>query len=477
MVRTAARGAWLSLGLLASFPAAGQGAGSPPNILFILADDLGWTDVAAGSDFYETPAIDRFMGRGMRFTNAYANGPNCAPTRASLMSGLYSPRHGVYTVRETGRGDASRQRLATPANETTLAASFRTLAESLHAGGYATFHGGKWHLGDGDLGPLARGFDVNIGGGTHGAPPGGTYFGPWPAPGLEDAPAGVHLADYVTDRAIDFIRTQRDRPFFAYVAYYDVHTPLRAKPGLVRKYEEKLARHPELGRESGHNRPVYAAMVETLDTNVGRLLQALADSGLADNTLVIFTSDNGGFGNATAMRPLRGAKGMLYEGGIRVPLGLVWPGRIAPGTTSDEPVITIDFYPTLLEAAGVRPVAGLKPDGVSLLPVATGRTPALGREAIYWHFPAYLEGVPKHFTGDVHTAGWRETPCSAVRAGDWKLIEHFEDGSLELYRLADDIGERRNLAAQQPGKAAELKALLDGWRTSIRAPVPTPRVP
>jgi arylsulfatase A-like enzyme len=477
MVRTAARGAWLSLGLLASFPVSGLGAGTPPNILFILADDLGWTDAAAGSDFYETPHLDRFMTQGMRFTSAYANGPNCAPTRASLMSGLYGPRHGVYTVRETSRGDAARQRLATPANATTLAASFQTLAESLHAGGYATFHGGKWHLGDGDLGPLARGFDVNVGGSTFGAPPGATYFGPWPAPGLENAPAGAHLADYVTDRAIDFIRERRDRPFFAYVAYYDVHTPLHAKEELVRKYEEKLARHPELGRESGHHRPVYAAMVETLDTNVGRLLQALAETGLADNTLVIFTSDNGGFGNATAMRPLRGAKGMLYEGGIRVPLGVVWPGRVAPGSTSDEPVISLDFYPTLLEAAGVRPAAGLALDGVSLLPIATGRARTLGREAVYWHFPAYLDGVPKGFAADVHTAGWRETPCSAVRAGEWKLIEHFEDGSVELYHLAEDIGERRNLAAARPEKAAELQALLARWREATAAPMPVLRAP
>jgi len=477
MIRTFARRAWWFVPLLACLPAAGKQAGSPLNILFILADDLGWTDVAAGSDFYETPHLDRFMGQGIRFTSAYANGPNCAPTRASLMSGLYGPRHGVYTVRETRRGDVSRQRLDTPENRTVLAASFRTLAESLHAGGYATFHGGKWHLGDNELGPLARGFDVNVGGSTFGAPPGATYFGPWPAPGLENAPAGAHLADYVTDRAIDFIREKRDRPFFAYVAYYDVHTPLRAKEELVRKYEAKLARNPELGRRSGHNRPVYAAMVETLDTNVGRLLQALADAGLAENTLVVFTSDNGGFGNATAMRPLRGAKGMLYEGGIRVPLGLVWPGRIAPGSVSDEPAITLDFYPTLLAAAGLAPAPGQTLDGVSLLPLMEGKTRALPRPAVYWHFPAYLEGVPKGLEADVHTPGWRETPSGAVRAGEWKLIEHFEDGSLELYHLADDIGERRNLAATRPEKTAELQALLARWREATAASMPVPRAP
>lgn len=463
--------------LLALFPllvcVAAYGAqASAPNILFILADDLGWTDVAAGSDFYETPHIDRFMREGMRFTNAYANGPNCAPTRASLMSGRYAPRHGIYTVRSTNRGDASRQRLVTPENLTELAGSFRTLGESMRAGGYATFHGGKWHLGSGPTGPLGQGFDVNVGGDTSGAPPGASYFAPWPAPGLENAPTGAHLGDYVTDRAIQFIQERRSRPFFAYVSYYDVHTPLQAKSELVRKYEEKLTREKAGGRTSRHRRPVYAAMLETLDTNVGRLLQALEESGQAANTLVIFTSDNGGFGGATSMRPLRGAKGMLYEGGIRVPLGVVWPGHIARDSVCDVPVITLDFYPTLLELGGLPVDPSLGLDGVSFRSLLLGKESTLSRDALYWHFPAYLDGVPKGYEQDVHAAGWRATPCGAIRQGDWKLIEYFEDGSVELFNLADDIGERHDLVASQPEKARALQAELARWRVETNAPMP-----
>lgn len=467
---------WLPLLLLLAGVAVGAAPASPPNILFILVDDLGWTDVAAGSDFYETPHLDRFMREGLRFTQAYANGPNCAPTRASLMSGLYTPRHGIYTVRSTARGDASEHRLATPENRTELAGNFRTLAESLRAGGYATFHGGKWHLGEGELGPLARGFDVNVGGYTAGAPPGATYFAPWPAPGVEHAPAGAHLGDYVTERAIEFIEQRRSKPFFAYVSFYDVHTPLQAKPELIRKYEEKLAREKAAGRNPTHNRAVYAAMIETLDTNVGRLLQTLKDTNQVENTLVIFTSDNGGFGGATSMRPLRGAKGMLYEGGIRVPLGMVWPGRIVPGSVCEVPVITLDFYPTLLELAGlpIDPALGL--DGVSLRPLLAGGA-SLERDALYWHFPAYLEGVPKNFADDAPKPGWRATPCSVIRQGDWKLIEYFEDGSVELFNLADDIGERRNLAAAQPEKARALRAQLARWRAETNAPIPAPKLP
>ena len=465
----------LPLGLLLACADVHGAPASRPNILFILADDLGWTDVAAGSEFYETPHLDRFMRQGLRFNSAYANGPNCAPTRASLMSGYYASRHGIYTVRATARGDASRHRLVTPENKTELPPSCRTLAESLRAGGYATFHGGKWHLGEGATGPLAQGFDVNAGGDTSGAPPGGSYFAPWPAPGLEDAPAGAHLGDYVTDRAIDFIKKRRAAPFFAYVSYYDVHTPLRAKPELVRKYEEKLAREKAAGRTPRHNHPVYAAMLETLDTNVGRLRRALEDSGQAANTLVIFTSDNGGFGGATSQHPLRGAKGMLYEGGIRVPLGMVWPGRIAPDSVCDEPVITLDFYPTLLDLAGLPVDATLGLDGVSLRPLLAGNGASLSREAIYWHFPAYLDGVPKGYEADVSTPGWRATPCSAIRQGNWKLIEYFEDGSVELFNLADDIGERRNLAAARTDLVQVLRAKLAQWRVTTNAPVPAPR--
>lgn len=455
--------------------------GKQPNILFILADDMGCMDGSGlGSDFYETPNLDRLMSRGMRFTQAYANGPNCAPTRASLMSGYYSPRHGIYTVDSTARGDPARHRLRTPDNKTELAASFYTLAEALRDGGYATFHGGKWHLGSGPTGPLEQGFQVNVGGDKFGAPPAGTYFAPWPAPGTEDAPKGAHLCDYVTEKAIKFIEQPRTQPFFAYVAYYDVHTPLQAKPELLKKYESKLAREKAAGRNPQHNRPVYAAMLETLDTNVGRLMDALEASGAAGNTIVVFTSDNGGFGGATSMRPLRGAKGMLYEGGIRVPLAVFWPSHIAAGSECTVPVLTFDFYPTLLDAAGIDPKpAAPALDGVSLLPLLKGENARFSRSTLFWYFPAYLDKVPKGFESDAPEPGWRAIPANAIRQGEWKLIEYFEGKSVELFNLGEDPGERRNLASTYPEKAAALRVQLQQWRTSVGAPqlAPLPAPP
>ncbi len=455
--------------------AAPAGAGPRPNILFILMDDMGWTDAGVlGSDLYETPNIDRLAGQGMRFTAAYTCGANCTPTRASLMTGLYPPQHGIYTVPTVEqRGESTPGRLVGIRSREELPASFTTVAEVLHAAGYATFHGGKWNLGAGPTAPDAQGFDINIGGGAEGGPPGGSYFGPWKMPGMENAPAGVHLGDFVTDRAIDFIAQRRSTPFFAYVAFYDVHTPLQAKPELLRKYEQKLAAHPGIGKKTGHTRAVYAAMMETADTNIGRLLAALEKSGQAANTLVIFYSDNGGFGGATAQRPLRGAKGMFYEGGIRVPLIAAWPGRIAAGAVTPVPVITVDFFPTLLDYAGIPADPALHLAGVSFRPVLEGSAQTWSREALYWHFPTYLSRVQKGFEQDVHVPGWRATPSGAIRAGDWKLIEYFEDHTVELFNLADDISEQHDLAATQPKKAHELQAKLAGWRASVGAPVPT----
>lgn len=475
LVRAAARGALpLGLWLLAGAPVSGAPATPPPNILFILMDDMGWKDAGGlGSDFYETPHIDRLMGQGMRFTDAYTCGPNCTPTRASLMTGLYPPGHGIYTVPAVEmRGESAPGRLVAVPSREELPASFQTLAETLRAGGYATFLGGKWNLGKGATGPEAQGFDVNIGGGTEGAPPGASYFGPWKMPGLGQAPLGAHLGDYVTDRAIAFITQPRPAPFFAYVSYYDVHTPLQAKPEVLKKYEDKLARQVAAGKTPVHNRAVYAAMLETADANIGRLLQSLEQAGLAGNTVVIFTSDNGGFGGVTSQRPLRGAKGMLYEGGIRVPLSVTWPGHIAAGT-SGVPVITVDFYPTLLDFAGLKADPALGLAGVSLQPLLEGKTSSLSREAIYWHFPTYLGRVQKGLEQDVHVPGWRATPSGAIRSGDWKLIEYFEDHTVELFNLADDIGERKDLATAQPAKARELQAKLAQWRTLTNAPVPT----
>ncbi|MFO8013129.1 MAG: sulfatase [Phycisphaerae bacterium] len=442
----------------------------PPNILFLFIDDLGWRDVGfMGSTFYETPHIDRLARAGMVFTDAYANAPNCAPTRACLMSGQYGPRHGVYTVGSSTRGKAKGRKLIPIENNTTLPAEVVTLAESLKAAGYATCHLGKWHLGGKpETKPGGQGFDVNVGGNHAGHPR--TYFSPYRNPDIEDGPEGEYLTDRLTDEALRFIDAHRHEPFFVYLAHYAVHTPVQAKKELIEKYEKKEP-------SGGHDHPVYAAMIESVDQGVGRILRRLDDLGLADDTLVVFFSDNGGCGGyeelgvkgleITSQAPLKGGKGTLYEGGIRVPMAVRWPGRVPPGTRCAAPVIGLDFYPTLLEAAGGKPPDGQVLDGESLVALMTQKGD-LDRDAIYWHFPAYLQGGG---------GTWRTTPGGIIRSGDWKLIEYFEDGHLELYNLRDDIGETTNLADRQPEKAKALHGRLVAWRKETGAPVPTEKNP
>jgi arylsulfatase A-like enzyme len=442
----------------------------PPNIVFLFIDDMGWRDVGfMGSTFYETPHIDRLARGGMIFTNAYANAPNCAPTRACLMSGQYGPRHGVYTVGSSTRGKAKGRRLIPVENHTTLPTETITLAESLKAAGYATCHLGKWHLG-GDPGtkPGGQGFDVNVGGNHAGHPR--TYFSPYRNPDIPDGPESEYLTDRLSDEAVRFIDDHKDGPFFLYLTHYAVHTPLQAKKELIEKYKKKEP-------SGGHDHPVYAAMIESVDRGIGRILHRLDDLGLADDTLVVFFTDNGGCGGyaelgikgleITSQAPLKGGKGTLYEGGIRVPMAVRWPGRVPPGTRCEVPVIGLDFYPTLLEAAGAKPPDGQVLDGASLVPLMTQKG-NLKRDAIYWHFPAYLQGGG---------GTWRTTPGGVIRAGDWKLIEYFEDGRLELYNLRDDIGETTNLADRKPDKAKALHARLVAWRKEVNAPVPTEKNP
>jgi len=448
-----------------------------PNILFILMDDMGWKDVGfMGSDFYETPQIDRLAREGIVFTQAYANAPNCAPTRACIMSGQYTPRHGVYTVGNSARGNAKHRKLIPIENNTILASTYTTLAEAMKSAGYSTFHGGKWHLGEGpETGPEGQGFDVNIGGCHKGSPPGG-YFAPWKAPRLESAPQGSHLCDYITDHALSFIAENKDKPFFLYLPFYDVHTPLQAKKKLIEKYRRKKEQNEAKGIAAQHDHPTYAAMVENTDANIGRVLNKLDELDLVQDTVVVFFSDNGGYGGATNMQPLRGCKGMLYEGGIREPMVVRWPGKVAAGRKCAAPVISIDFYPTFLEIAGASKSTNQVLDGVSLMPLLLNAG-GLSREAIFWHFPCYLQNIPKGYRQDSHDGRWRTSPCSVVRKGDWKLLEFFEDGSLELYNLKNDIGERKNLVNEKPGKAKELHALLKQWRESINAPAPTEKNP
>jgi arylsulfatase A-like enzyme len=324
-----------------------------------------------------------------------------------------------------------------------------TVAEALKAAGYVTASIGKWHLGRGaETGPEGQGFDVNIAGNRAGMTR--RHFSPYNLENLVDGPEGEYLTDRLTDEALKFIDANKSRPFFLYLSHYAVHTPIQAKKAMVEKYTNKAP-------DGGQKNPTFAAMVESVDQSVGRI---------RDNTVVFFFSDNGGVFGITSMEPLRGGKGTLYEGGIREPMIVRWPGRSKSGSVCDVPVIGIDFYPTMLEIAGVPKPAGHILDGESIVPLLKGER-TLKRKAIFWHFPAYLQ---RNY-GWKET--WRTTPAGVVRQGDWKLIEYFEDGRLELYNLKDDIGEKNNLAQKMPDKTRQLQELLKRWRESINAPVPT----
>jgi len=434
-----------------------------PNIIFILADDLGWRDTGfTGSAYYETPHLDRFARDGMTFTSAYANAPNCAPTRACLLSGQYTPRHGIYTVNSSERGDERLRRLIPVPNTRTLDPGVVTIAEALRSAGYATASIGKWHLGvDPETGPLGQGFDVNIGGNRSGHP--GSYFSPYKNKHLADGPEGEYLTDRLIEEALAFIEEHRESPFFLYLPHFAVHTPIQAREEMAAKYETK---NPDGGQDNAE----YAAMIESLDRGVGRIVRKIGELGLDGNTAIFFFSDNGGHGKITSNAPLRGCKGMLYEGGIRVPLAVRWPGRVRPGSACDVPVIGIDFYPTLLAMAGAAVPEATILDGESLAPLLEGKG-GLEREAVFWHFPAYLEAYDKS------KGPWRTTPAGVVRKGNWKLLEFFENGRLELYNLKDDIGETNDLAGSMPEKAAELHRLLLAWRRSVDAPVPSEKNP
>ena len=429
-----------------------------PNLLYINIDDLGWSDLSfMESPYYDTPNIDRLAKEGVVFSQAYAPAANCAPSRACCMSGQYTPRHGIYTVNHSDRGPARHRKLIPVKNTTVLPDKTITMAEALKAGGYATCFIGKWHLGQD---PCTQGFDHNIAGSHNGHPK--SYFSPYQNKYLTDGPKGQYLTDRLTDEAMRFLdQRDTDKPFFMYLAFYTVHTPLQAKKETIQRYQQKKG-NPQ------HNNPKYAAMIKHLDDNIGWLLKKLEASGLRDNTLVLFTSDNGGLYSVSRQWPLRAGKGSYYEGGIRVPMVVYWPGRTTAGQTCDVPVSGIDFYPTFLEVAGLTKPEGIVLDGVSLMPLITGRGTIHDRP-LFWHFPIYLQG------GNTETQDtiFRTRPGSAVRYGDWKLIEYFEKSELELYNLNKDVGERQNLAAQRPQKTNELLTMLRAWRKQTNAPVPT----
>jgi len=434
-----------------------------PNIILILVDDLGWNDPGfMGNTFHETPALDRLAEEGMIFTQAYANAPNCAPTRAAILSGQYGPRHGIYTVGTSERGEESARKLIPIPNRTELDYNIYTLAEALKTGGYVNTHIGKWHLGErSNTLPTAQGFDFNTGGNASGHPD--SYFSPYQNPNLSDGPKGEHLTDRLTEEAISFIEDHASQSFFLNLWYYAVHTPIESKDSLVQHFTQKAAE----GIEQSRYDPTYAAMIAVMDQGISRICRTLDSLGLTSNTLIIFASDNGPFYPVSTAKPLRGSKGMLYEGGIRIPMIWKWPDQIAAGSTSDLPVMTADIYPTLIEAATLPRPSQLLLDGVSLLPILTQATDTLTDRALFWHFPAYLQAYQGM---DVP---WRQTPAAAIRYKDWKLIHHFEDSSLELYNLSEDIGESTNLSEENSEKAQELFDRLRRWQNETNAPIPT----
>jgi len=441
-----------------------QGFAAKPNIVFILADDLGYADVAVnGSKFYETPNIDRLAAQGTRFTRYY-HCQNCQPTRAALMTGQYGARTGVYTVGGIDRFDWSKRPLRPVENVTKLPLDRTTVAQSLQRAGYATAMFGKWHLGeDAEHHPAKRGFDEAIASS-------GRHFDFKTNPPT-DVPSGQYLADFLTDRAVDFIRRKKEGPFFLYLPHFGVHAPHEAKPELIERFAKKAP-------VDGHRNPTYAAMIASVDESVGRVMAVLDELKIAENTVLIFASDNGGVGGyvreglkraggVTDNAPLRSGKGSLYEGGTRVPFIVRWPGATKPGTVCEVPATHVDVLPTFVAiAGGERPRQVL--DGRSLIPLLRDPAASVGRDAIFAHFPGYLGA-----SADT----WRATPVGTVHSGDWKLMEFFEDGHLELYNLRDDIGETRNLASTHSEKASELHAKLVAWRKEINAPMPTPQQP
>ncbi len=451
-----------ALVLMASsaWPAAGAPPTSRPNIIFIMADDLGYTDVACfGSKYYETPNIDRLATQGLKLLSHH-HCQNCTPTRAALMSGQYGARTGVYTVGGTDRFDWSKRPLRPVENVTDLPLDRDIIAKQLKAAGYATGMFGKWHIGQqGNYLPGNRGFDEAI-------VSMGQHFDFATNP-KTDYPKGQYLADFLTDKAVDFITRHKDQPFFLYLPHFGVHSPHDAKAELIAKFKPK----PGVG---GHNNPTYAAMIASVDDSVGRIMKTLDDLKLADNTVLIFTSDNGGVGgyvreglkkagDITDNAPLRSGKGSLYEGGTREPFIVRWPGVTPPGSTCNVPTIHVDLFPTMLELA-YAPQPRQVLDGESLVKLFRDPKAKLQRDAIFQHFPGYL---------GAGADSWRTTPVSLIQIGDWKLMEFLEDGRLELYNLADDIGETKNLAKENPAKTEELHARLVAWRADVKAPMPT----
>ena len=424
-----------------------------PNILLINIDDMGWKDVGfMGSEYYETPNIDQLAKEGMVFTNGYAAAANCSPSRASLMTGLWTPRHGIYTVGSSERGNVKDRKLIPIKNNRSLSSEFKIIPQVLKENGYTTCHAGKWHLTND---PKKFGFDFNIGGSHSGFPK--SYYPPYENVDIEKG-KNDYLTDLITEKAIEFIQNSK-QPFFLNFSPYAVHMPLNPVEELLEKYNKKKP-------YQGQRNPKYATMIENLDRNIGLLLESLKDN----NTLIIFTSDNGGLQGITQQKPLRAGKGSYYEGGIREPFLFVWKDKILKNTVNNTPISNLDIYPTILHAANISYSSPL--DGADLSNFLFNNHKNLDR-ALFWHFPVYIQSKNwKGFSFENRDSLFRTRPGSVVRKGDWKLHYYFEDKSVELFNLKTDINEKTNLIDEFPEKADQLKSLLEYWWKETKAPIP-----
>ena len=436
-------------------------AADKPNIVFVMADDLGWADVGYnGAKFYETPTLDAMCKGGMKFNRGYSGGPNCLPTRACLISGMYTPRTQIWTPGGLSKGSISNMKLLVPAkgnkgnsfpSKLTLEPSVVSIAEVLKTAGYKTARFGKWHVG-----PDTQGFDVSDPSGK-GGKIGSKLYG------------NTEVHQWLTDASCKFIEDNKDKPFFLYLCHWDVHTPIRAKKDVIAKYDKKLKE----GTWERKWNTTYSAMIEAVDISVKQVWQKLKDLNLDKKTLFIFTSDNGGHAGATISKPLRGAKGAFTEGGVRVPTYMYWPEVIKPGTECNTPITSVDFMPTFAELSGGKLPTNQPIDGTSIVPLLKGES--LAERNIYWHYPLYLQGSAHGKVWPVFGTNenyWRGVPSSMLVRGDWKLIHFFEDNSIKLYNIKNDIGEERDLSKEQPEMAQKLFEQLKAWQTKTKATIP-----
>lgn len=431
-----------------------------PNIVLINVDDLGWKDLGyMGSDYYETPNIDALAKEGMTFRNAYAGASNCAPSRASMLSGLNTPRHGVYTVSPSARGNTKFRKIIPIENTDHLQESVYTLPKMLKSAGYVTGSFGKWHVGED---PRNQGIDVNVGGSGRGNPGRDGYFSPYNLEHIKSGPKGEYLTDRLTEEAISFVEKYQNTTFFLYLPFCTVHSPIQGKAKLIEKFQNKKG-------SNGQNNPDYAAMIASMDENVGKLLSKIKEFGLNDNTMVIFTSDNGGVRATSAQDPLRAGKGSYYEGGIKIPLIIKWSGKIKSNTSNDSRVSHLDFYPTLQQI--VKPQKNKKMlDGMDLGPLLKKGKKTI--QDLFFHFPIYL-GAYDAKIDDGRDPLFRTRPGSVIISGDWKLHHCYEDDEWELYNLRNDPGEGDNLYKKEPEQASILKEKLNNWLNKTKAPIPS----